>query len=186
MSRNFSEATWSDGDVLSPDEPNFELASIVGEMNGHIDGDNFPASEITGAKFALQTFHSILFIEGAGPTTVERTNADDQFWHSLEVGTLTTEDGRIKVQAEVTFDSPSGKGYYSEVGVRLDGRVVARSGPSSTYVESDTISCFGCPDVGPGVHNIELLFRIMPGLGWAASATVDINSRTLFARAIRR
>lgn len=188
MSRVYRTETWADDDVLLPDEPNAELNAVIGEMNGHLDTDNLDAALVTGAKVALDVFHEILWVEGAGPDAHERVNSDTQRWFALESRPLVTGDGRVFVEAQATWDFAAGDGNHVEIGVRLDGVVVARSG-SSSFLEADSATAIGCPPVAPGSHTVELVMRITPGERKSpptTSLTATVNGRSLWARFLAR
>lgn len=182
MSRIYPEETWADGDIYSLDEPNREFAAIAGEMNGHIDVDNIPALLVTGAKAALDAFHEIIYIDAAGPDAFN-AYAGVNFWETLETTTITTEDGMIRLEGQMTFDSAIIFGASTvvlELGILVDGQVAARSGWSSGLQESDSLTCVRAYPVGPGDHTVELAIRR------ASSGSITINGRTLFGRFLAR
>ena len=192
MSRSFALESWTDGDLLAPDEPNAEVDALVAEINGHLDKDNIDAALITGAKVALDTFHGILWIDDSGPDAIVgggTTSPND--WQVLESGTLTTDDSEIEVIGSCTYDSASvtpPAGLHGELGVRIDGDIVARTG-SSSWFESDSLWCEGMLPVGPGAHTIQLVYRVLPGEydgGPPASLTHTVNGRSLWAREVAR
>jgi hypothetical protein len=183
LSRVYSREQWADGDILTVEELNSEIADVAAEMNGHITSDNLAAGILTAAKFELDAFHELLWTTDAGPDNYTRENSDTQRWFSILSGTLTTEDGRVYVEAGATYDCPSKLGDHVELGIRIDGDIVARSG-SSAHLRSDTLSAFAMPTVGAGTHTIEVVMRITPGDTldpYTTSLTVTVNGRDLWA-----
>lgn len=190
MSRIHPEEYWEDGDIYSPDEPNREFAAIAGEMNGHIDADNISALLITGAKAALDLFHEIIWVEDAGPDTFSEENTDLNNWQVLETVTVTTGDGRLKLEGQCSCDcevfvttAQIDQVAHFELGIMLDGDVVARSGWSSGLVNSETATCIGAPFVAPGSHTVELAIR---RAGAGTTLDITVNGRSLFGRYLAR
>ena len=187
MSRVHPVEDWADDDVLSPDEPNPEIANLVSEINGHVDRDNLDTSILTGAKVALDAFHGFVELEGAGTDSVVRDNADTNRWVSIESGTLTTDDGVIKCSGWLTYDVPDSAfttPKHVEMGLRVDGEIACRSG-SSAWLSSDTLWCEGSITRGPGAHKVEIVVRVTPGeyiTAPSASLTVTVNARNAIFR----
>lgn len=187
VSRVYRVESWADGDELCVDQVNAELDSLVGEMNGHIDVDNIPAGIVTGAKVEVDAFNGIVDETAAGPTSVVFNGGAAQGWEVLLTSSLTTEDGYVEVEGQATYDLPNAAGTHVEVGVRIDGRIAARSAASGWY-ESDSLACFGLCPVGPGAHVVELVVHVNPGEYDTAPAdvTCTVNAQALWARFVAR
>lgn len=187
MSRIYQVETWADGDELCVDQVNAELDALVSEMNGHLDVDNVPVGIVTGAKVALDTFHGILWDTDPGPSTVAFEGGDTQGWEVLLTGTLTTEDGYIECEGQITYEFATTEGTHVEVGVRIDGQIACRSGASGWF-EEDSLAALGMFPCGPGSHVVELVVHVNPGDYETAPAAVDctVNAQALWARFLAR
>jgi hypothetical protein len=175
MARVEDRERWNDGEVLNVDQVNIELKSLVGEMNGRLDRDNLPS--VDEGEFVADTFNKVMLVSGASYAITDAS--DPQHWHTVASGTLLCEDGRCQVEAVAVASTA-----WWCLGVRVDGRVVARSPVSDSVAGLTTLRAFGAPPVGPGTRRIELVVQVAPGLGVADTLTV--GNHILWARSVVR
>lgn len=188
MARVYKVEDWQDNDVLSVDDHNAELEAQAGEVNGHVDRDNFDAAMLTPAKFVLDTFNELVFIEG--PTAGTYVEGD-----VLASATVTTGDGRLEVEGHIgATGGGTGKLGFS-VAVRVDGTPVCRSGTTSTVPpldgldSADSVCAVGASVVGPGDHLVELvvqLWEALPALAGVGTPAITAVGGGVLCRFVRR
>jgi len=164
MSRVHKVESWADDDILVPDDVNRELEETVGEMNGHLDKDNVQSGELlTGAKFAVDSFNTIAWKGGltSGSVTTADSYSDLERWIQLSSQDITTQDGRLSVIATYSYYTNStttgNEDRGAELGIRIDGTIVARSGTGG--VKADCVATQCAAPVGPGAHTVEMVVR---------------------------
>lgn len=184
----FKSERWADQDTLIPDRVNAELENYVGEINGRLDANNVTAGTITGAKVALDTFNQIVVSESSAALVVTRNNENQQQWFTLEELSITTGDGRLEIEGSATWTTTLANVDYVDLGVLVDGAVVARAGASPpAQVSAWSSELNACPPVGPGSHTVALVVRLNPGQDDPGTApAITANGRLLWVRHMRR
>jgi hypothetical protein len=156
----FKPAKYLTGDILTVEPVNAEFRALIGEMNGHIDRDNFDEDELTHAEVEVDGFNEITWVDGPTSSSITVT-ASGAPWQTLASGTISTEDGRIVLEGHYSYDRPwvdiDDNPLGAEVAIRLNGEIVGRSGVGGA--PADSVMACACPAVGPGSHEVDLVAR---------------------------
>jgi len=184
MSRVEPQTRFQAQDTLRPDAPNEEFEESIGEMNGRLDRDNIDNQLVIGSKVEAGTWNTFLHLELTSGS-VSRGNADEQQWFTIMEGTMVTGDGRIVIEAEYSYSINASQILGNnaagiDLGIRVDGVVVARSGPWGGSLRAP-LQTVAAPPVGPGAHKVEAVIRIMNG-----NFTSTHVGGVVFARFLRR
>ncbi|MCP4307317.1 MAG: hypothetical protein GY788_21095 [bacterium] len=196
MAKVFRKDRLTSGAVVAVDEINANLTQVAGEMNGGLDRENVPAGVITTTEVKAGCFNQILWKvgDGAPEATLDAKHGEDKnMWRDIPGYTdeFLTEDGRFEIEAHVQLDTAGL--YEMELGVRVDGEIVAQSGSpvssstsTSIYFQKRGFYAIGAPAVGAGNHQIELVWRGTAGKTLGATITYDFNAVQLWVRFLRR
>jgi len=162
-------------DVATAHEINAAQQSFASEMNGGIDRENIPAHAILDTKLANGCTE---FYEASDTATGTLTNTGGA-WTAVLPGAAgvdfqVTGPGRLLLHGVLTLynvletAAPSDAAFA--VGVRVDGRVVGDTGMDN-YTSSGAFDggfsthtkvITAAPWVGPGIHDVELVCRLLP------------------------
>lgn len=191
MARSYKQADMKAGDIVTPVEMNEEFRSVIGELNGHLDRDNLPAGTVTDRdKIAVDTFNTIFFTEDVTSVAITRSGfTDRQQWFDVDgmVATITTGDGALEIEAQITLSVQADQGSF-DFGIFVDGTLVARSDPELPAKWNRDSKCLDVEvPVGAGPHTIKSRIRIQPdGGGAGVGLTQTQTGRCLWVRHLKR
>ena len=196
MSRMYQKVHYPDGeDVVTAIEINRELQEISGEINGRLDRENFGSRTLTAAKLASGaiTLYGAMQINGStgaititapGGSSIATPLPGATATDYLE-GTMTCNDGFLVLRLAATFDDLAAVPRNLTLGLEVDGRLVATSGPTMT-TNGGAGGSLVCANthayvpVGAGAHTFRaVLFSTAPG-------DYSCRSRQLLVRHERR
>lgn len=182
------------GDLVIPQELTNELGAAISVINGNLDRDNFPAGffGITNmAQYVTQRctyYASDAGLSWTSPVTEVSAGTAPALptseWMSTGgVLVVQTLDGALEIRGGGAFDQP-GNTCSVEVGLRIDGEVVAQSSYTGAPLTSCSPHAFAIVPVGAGPHTVELMFRVSYSPG--AARTVTGYAMRLMVREMRR
>ena len=202
MAKVYPQAYWVDGQVVTPDEVNAELANIFGEYNGRLDRENI--TDLTDAAFALDSFNAIATQELSVPVTAshDQTGSNDG-WQGVPDGVsgdmgvdVVCLDGALEIDVGMswmlTTPRPAVSSATMALGIFIDGALVATSGKdrvgqltAATKDAYDSRAVMWAGPIAAGLHRVEMRY-IIGILALGGAYTFEFQGRGIWARNLRR
>lgn len=189
MGRVFEKQAWADGDRVTPEEMAVEFNALFGEANGNIDRDNIDTAIVTSSKLAVGAVFREKFLTSNGTDNIIRSRNDDrQAWIVVPdtTATIVVGDGPVRIEAGLHYQAWEGStpahpwACGVDLGIFVDGELIARSDINSGDLEEDSLHLTAAPALGAGTRIFDLRIRIAPDLRSGEEATthnVNIQDR---------